>query len=172
MVEDTFTAIDFETAQWNPSSICQVGLVRIEKGEIVKMINQLVRPPENYYFYKNIEVHGIRPEDTEAAPTFDEVWWEMRPYIQDQVVVAHNAQFDFNCLKHTLGFYDEIQPAYEGQCTRKIYRRGLAFLAKKYRIPLQHHDALSDAHACAQLYLRHLARERLPRTGSLFPEYQ
>lgn len=168
---ESFTAIDFETAHWNPSSICQVGLIRVERGEIVAEVDRLVRPPDNYYFYKNVEIHGIKPMDTENAPTFDVVWHEIKHHIRDQVVVAHNSQFDVNCLRSTLAFYDEIQPEFEERCTRKIYRRGLAYLSKKYRIPLKHHDALSDAHACAQLYLKHLARQRLPKTGSLFPEY-
>lgn len=169
---ESFTAIDFETATNNPNSICQVGLVRVENGEIVKKINQLVKPPNNYYFYKNIEVHGIKPEDTEESPTFDYIWHDhMKVYIEDQVIVAHSVQFDVGCLRHTLAYYDEVQPRFEERCTRLIYRRGLAYLSKKYRIELNHHDALSDAHACAQLYLKHLAHQELPKTGSLFPDY-
>jgi DNA polymerase-3 subunit epsilon len=163
-----FTAIDFETATWQPSSICQVGLVRVEAGEVVEKYNQLVQPPNNYYSYRNIEIHGIKPEDTLKVPTFDRVWHEFKHHIIDQVVVAHNSSFDFGCLKHTLAYYDEVEPTYEGRCTKKIFRRGLSYLSKKYKIALNHHDALSDAHACAQLYLIHLRREALPRTGKLF----
>lgn len=168
MVPESFTAIDFETAQHNPASICQVGLVRVEGGEVVATYNQLVRPPDNYYFYRNIEVHGIKPVDTESAPTFDVVWHQFKHWIIDQVVVAHNSSFDFNCLRHALAYYDEIQPSYEGKCTLKIYRRGLAYLSKKHKIELNHHDALSDANACAMLYLKHLKHVNLPRTGVLF----
>lgn len=163
-----FTAIDFETATWQPSSICQVGLIRVEGGEVVEQYNQLVKPPNNHYHPRNIEVHGIKPIDTMDAPTFDFVWHEFKHWIIDQAVVAHNSGFDFNCLKHALAFYDEIEPTYEGHCTKKIFRRGLSFLSKKYKIPLNHHDALSDAHACAQLFLIHLRRLDLPKTGSLF----
>jgi DNA polymerase-3 subunit epsilon len=169
MNDSSFTAIDFETANWDPASICQVGLVRVENGEVVKKVSRLVHPPNNNYFYKNIEVHGIRPEDTENAATFDVVWHEdMKMYIEDEVMVAHSIGFDANCLRHALAWYDEVQPVFEERCTLKIYRRGLAYLSKKYKIPLKHHDALSDAHACAQLYLKHLARQNLPKTGSLF----
>ncbi len=171
MTNNSFTALDFETAQSDPSSICQVGLIRVEDGEVIHQYEQLVRPPKNYYFHKNIEVHHIRPMDTEHAPTFDQIWPEITQYIEGQVVVAHNIQFDANCLRQTLAFYDEVQPDFEERCTRMIYRRGLAYLCKKYRIPLDHHNALSDAHACAQLYLKHLRRLSLPKTGSLFPDY-
>ncbi|WP_258103824.1 3'-5' exonuclease [Marinoscillum sp. MHG1-6] len=168
MVPETFTAIDFETAQRNPASICQVGLVRVEDGVVVETFNELVRPPDNYYFYQNIGVHGIKPEDTMDAPTFEVVWHQFKHWIIDQVVVAHNANFDFTCLKHALAYYDEIQPEYEGKCTLRIYRRGLAYLSKKHKISLNHHDALSDANACAMLYLKHLKHVNLPRTGMLF----
>ena len=167
---ESFTALDFETATWNPNSICQVGLLRFEEGQVVHTLNELVKPPNNYYFYKNIEVHGIQPEDTENAPDFEYVWFKMKPYIDDQVVVAHNAQFDVNCLRSTLAFYDIAQPYFEERCTRKIFKRGLSYLSKKYKIPLNHHDALSDANACGQLYLKHLAHQQLPKTGSLFPD--
>lgn len=165
---ESFSALDFETATWNPASVCQVGIVRIEDGEIVDTYNQLVQPPRNEYFYKNIEVHGIQPEDTEASPLFEEAWFDFRHLIEDQVVVAHNANFDVNCLRNSLAYYDIVQPEFEVRCTRVIYRRGLAYLSKKYKIELNHHDALSDAHACAQLYLKHLKRNALPKTGSLF----
>ncbi len=165
---ETFSALDFETANWSPTSICQVGLVHFVDGKVTHEINELVRPPNNSYFYKNIEVHGIQPEDTENAREFDKVWFDMKPYIEDQVVVAHSSRLDVNCLRQTLAFYDQIQPEFEERCTLKIFRRGLGYLSKKYKIPLNHHDALSDAHACGQLYLRHLAHQNLPRTGSLF----
>lgn len=165
---ESFTAIDFETATWNPNSICQVGIVRMENGIITEQVNQLVRPPENTYFYKNIEVHGIRPEHTEHEPEFEHVWFSIRHLIEDEVVVAHNANFDINCLQNALAYYDLMQPQFEVRCTLMIYRKGLSYLCKKYKIALNHHDALSDAHACAQLYLMHLKRQSLPRTGSLF----
>jgi DNA polymerase III subunit epsilon len=61
---DCFTAIDFETAQGKRWSICQVGVVRVENGIIVNEIDLLVQPPDNCYFYKNIEIHRITPEGT------------------------------------------------------------------------------------------------------------
>ncbi|MEM6643410.1 MAG: 3'-5' exonuclease [Bacteroidota bacterium] len=165
---ESFTALDFETATRSPDSVCQIGLVRVEHGEIVQKVGKLIQPPKNAYYHRNVMVHGIKPEDTKDAPLFEEVWFEVKKWLEDEVVVAHNASFDVNCLRSSLAYYDIVQPLFEVRCTRMIYRRGLAYLSKKYRIPLQHHDALSDAHACAQLYLLHLKRQALPKTGSLF----
>ena len=168
MTLESFSAVDFETATWSPASICQVGIVRVENGEITAKVNELVQPPKNAYYHKNVGIHGIRPEDTSTAPSFEEVWFDFKHLIEDQVFVAHNAGFDVNCLRSTLAFYDLVQPEFEVRCTRVIYRRGLAYLSKKYKIALDHHDAYSDAHACAQLYLKHLRRQALPKTGTLF----
>lgn len=152
----TFTAIDFETAQGKRWSICQVGLVRVEKGIVKKKISKLICPPDNYYFYRNIQIHGIRPEHTFNAPTFATLWNEIKPFIHGQTVVAHNGAFDFSCLSQTLEYYRLEQPYFHQQCTYQIYRKDLASLCREYRIELNHHDALSDAMACAALYLRHI----------------
>ena len=157
-----FTAIDFETANGNTSSICQIGLVRVEQGVVVKTIDMLIQPPGNAYHWGNIRVHGIKEKDTVHAPTFDKVWPVIKEFVIDEVMVAHNAQFDAKCLRDTLKYYNIDVPEFKTQCTVKIFKRNLAFLADKYNIPLTHHNALSDAHACAMLYLKYL-REGKPK---------
>ena len=157
LMTQTFTAIDFETANHARTSICQVGLVRVEAGVIIRELSLLVQPPQNYYLPKFTEIHGIKPADTFHAPTFEEVWPQLEPYIMGQRVVAHNGpSFDFNVLRQTLAHYSLRVPAFEGICTFAIYRKNLAALCTEHSIELNHHDALSDARACAALYLRHL----------------
>jgi DNA polymerase-3 subunit epsilon len=152
----TFTAIDFETAQGKRWSICQVGLVRVENGRITDQLNKLVCPPDNFYHPMNTGIHGIAAHHTRNAPAFATLWPELKPYIQNQTVVAHNGAFDFSCLRQTLDYYSLTHPEYQQACTLKIYKKGLAELCREHKINLNHHDALSDALACAELYLRHL----------------
>jgi DNA polymerase-3 subunit epsilon len=159
----TFTALDFETANFRRTSICQVGLVRFEHGEIVREISRLVRPPGNWYLHRFTEIHGIDAATTEAAPNFADVWPELEPYIRGQTVVAHNGpRFDFSALRQTLAHYGIAEPEFEGACTLRLFGRGLAELCEERGIPLDHHDALSDARACGSLYLGHA----LPRASS------
>lgn len=158
-MENTFTAIDFETAQGKRWSICQVGLVCVENGIIKEQISILVQPPNNFYWNNFIDIHGITPKDTENTPTFDKIWKQIEPFIKNKNVVAHNGfGFDFHCLKQTLEYYNIEIPEYTGHCTYKIYGDNLASLCKEYNIPLNHHEALSDAMACAQLYKMHLCK--------------
>jgi len=153
----TFTAIDFETANTDPWSICQVGLVRVENGTITNEISLLVQPPGNNYWSRFIDIHGIGPNHTACSPTFDQIWSSIEPYISGQKVVAHNGHsFDFRILDKTLGFYGMTAPSYQKHCTYKIYRNNLAALCRSHGIELNHHDALSDARACARLFLMHL----------------
>ncbi len=157
----TFTAIDFETANYERSSICQVGLVRVENGIVVHKINKLVRPQPNYYleWFTN-DVHGISTEDTDDAPVFSDIWEEIFSYIEGQDVVAHNGfAFDFVCLSKTLEYYNIPVPEYKKHCTYKIFGENLEVLCDRYNIQLNHHNALSDAEACAVLFLKHLKNE-------------
>jgi DNA polymerase-3 subunit epsilon len=154
---NTFTAIDFETAQGYRHSICQVGIVRVENGIISEEINLLVQPPDNYYWEKFIDIHGITPEDTANEPTFNKIWHKIEHLIKDQDVVAHNGiSFDFPVLEKTLEYYGMVAPQYNKHCTYRLYKDNLASLCQEHQIPLNHHDALSDARACAELYLKHL----------------
>ena len=154
---NSFTAIDFETAQGYRWSICQVGLVRVENGIITKQLDILVQPPENYYWDNFTKIHGISSKDTRLSPTFNQVWHLIEPYIKDQNVIAHNGfGFDFPVLNKTLEYYNMPTPDYNKFCTYKIFKSNLANLCQEHKIPLNHHDALSDAKACAKLFLIHL----------------
>lgn len=156
---DCFTAIDFETAHGKRWSICQVGLVRVENRIVTNEISLLVQPPNNYYWDRFIDIHGITPKHTAYSPTFDKIWPVIEPFITNQSVIAHNGlAFDFQVLARTLEYYGMPVPDYEKHCTYQIFRDNLASLCKIYDIPLNHHDALSDAKACAELYKIQLNR--------------
>lgn len=151
-----FTAIDFETANGKMWSICQVGLVRVENGVIVKELELLVQPPDNDYHWGNSRVHGITKKTTADAPTFADIWPTLQPYIQGQHVVAHNASFDCNSLQQTLEYYKLPKAKFHQHCTVQIFKRKLSLICDMYDIQLIHHNALSDAKACAQLFQMHL----------------
>jgi len=151
-----FTAIDFETAHPKRWSICQIGLVRVESGVATAELDLLVQPPNNEVWSRFTEIHGIHWQDTTTQPTFDQLWPQVLPYIDQQVVVAHNMSFDGSCLAQALAYYGIAEPTFEKQCTYRLFGKSLRQLSSEYDIPLNHHDALSDARACAELYRLHL----------------
>jgi DNA polymerase III subunit epsilon len=163
-MDNSFTAIDFETAHGKRWSICQVGLVRVEHGIVTNEIDLLVQPPNNFYWDWFIDIHGISPETTKNAPTFDKVWFIIEPFIKGQVVVAHNGfSFDFDVLGKTLVYYGVPIPEYEKFCTYRIFGAGLEKLCWEFQIPLNHHEALSDARACAELFTLHYTGSKVNR---------
>ena len=158
----TFTAIDFETA--TAHHICAVGIVAVENGVIVDEYHTLIQPPNNQYNWHSIRVHGITPETTAHAPNFASIYPEIKKRLLGKHVVAHNESFDRRVLRQTMedfGIpYADLQVAGKWECTMKIYRaKGykpatLNACSQREGIALKHHEALSDARACALLYIK------------------
>lgn len=157
-----FVAVDFETATANRASACQVGIVVVKEGQIVKRISRLIRPPRNRYSPLNVSVHHITPEKTQNSPTFDIVWGEIGEYLDRNFIVAHNISFDMSVLRKSLEEYNIPCPIFMGTACTCTITGGLRLdqACEKYDIPLtEHHDALCDAEACAQLFLKYLDGE-------------
>ncbi len=156
-----FVALDFETANSRADSACQLALVVIRGGEIVDEHCWLVRPPRLYFSPRNIAIHGIRPDHVSRAPTMQELWPQLEPLLDGQVLVAHNAGFDIGVLVASLAAFDIACPTLEFSCTRAIARRawpgrsryGLKPLGTWLGIDFKHHDALEDARCCAHIAL-------------------
>lgn len=157
-----FAAIDFETANSERTSVCSVGVVVVKDGEIVDSFYSLIQPEPNYYNYYNIKVHGIRQEDTENAPVFPVVWEEIAPKIEGLPLVAHNKGFDESCLKAVFRCYQMDYPDYEFHCTLKAAKamwpgekNSLDIAAARCGYYMEnHHNALSDAEACAMIAIK------------------
>lgn len=155
---DNFAAIDFETANWERTSVCSVGVVAVRDGQVAGQFYSLIRPEPEYFTYGNMKIHGITPEDTENAPIFPEVWKQIEPLIEGLPLVAHNKAFDEGCLKAVFRTYCMDYPDYEFYCTYQRARKVLKGLPN-YKLHTvsafcgfrleHHHHALADAEACA-----------------------
>ena len=153
-----FAAIDFETANYERSSVCSVGVVIVRNGEIVDSFYSLIQPEPNYYNYRCSQVHGLCREDTENAPVFPKVWAQIEPLIEGLPLVAHNRPFDEGCLKAVFRVYQMDYPDYEFYDTlraarskmRSLPNHQLQTVAEACGYCLEnHHHALADAEACA-----------------------
>jgi DNA polymerase-3 subunit epsilon len=158
-----FAAIDFETANYNPSSVCSVGLVIVHNGKIADKIYRLIRPEPEWYSYWNTQVHGLTLADTVNEPVFPFVWEEIAPAIAGLPLVAHNSSFDERCLRAAHRVYQMDYPDYVFHCTcrasRRVFGKALAnhqlhTVAAHCGFDLKnHHHALADAEACATIAL-------------------
>ena len=155
----TFVAIDFETADAGRDSACAVGLVRVEGGAIVRREVRLIRPPRRVFEFT--WVHGITWEQVAGKPAFKEVWAELRPLLEGaEFLAAHNASFDRSVLRACCAAAGIAEPPQPFECTVKLARKAwnirptrLDNVCRTLKIPLNHHEAGSDAEACARIVL-------------------
>lgn len=157
-----FCAIDFETANYPRASACAVALVRVRGGEILENLYTLIKPPEGMEILRSFTaIHGITNADVRNSPTFATVWPAMREFIGEDFLVAHNAPFDRGVLIASLTHYgiDFSVPRFE--CTVVASRRAwpelpnhrLDTVSRHLGLKLKHHEALSDALACAGIWI-------------------
>lgn len=150
-----FVAIDFETATSKRDSACALAMVVVESGKIVAEHSFLIKPPHNEYSYMNIGIHGIRAADTHSEMTIAERYQFIFDILNGANVVAHNSSFDISVLKASLGYYGLEMPTPSSVCcTYRMSGYALNVCCRNYGIDLNHHEALSDARACAQIYLK------------------
>ena len=155
MIMRDFAAIDFETANEEPSSVCSVGVVIVREGEIVDSFYSLIHPEPEYYQWFCQRVHGLGPEDTDDAPVFPDVWDNIAPLIEGLPLVAHNSRFDEGCLKAVFRVYQMDYPDYEFHDTLAASRRHFGCRLPNHQLQtvaaacgydlVNHHHALADA---------------------------
>ncbi|WP_245974865.1 exonuclease domain-containing protein [Corynebacterium alimapuense] len=155
-----FVGLDVETANPDSGSICQIGLVRIIDGLEVAECSWLCIPPPgiDHFAAGNINIHGITPEDVADSPRFSELFLQLKEFIGDLPVVAHNAQFDTVALQRACRASGLEVPRLAYGCSLSLSRNAKLGLAS-HRLPVvakalgvslnNHHDAAEDARAAA-----------------------
>ncbi len=154
-----FVAIDFETANYERDSACSIGWAVVRNDAVVSNGVRLIRPPYRHFEYRFTELHGLTWEDVATAPTFGDLWPELHELLEGQMLAAHNAPFDMGVLAALLDRYRLRSPKSSYFCTCVLARRAwpelpnhkLGTVARHLGIPLNHHQAESDAVACARI---------------------
>lgn len=163
-----FTVIDFETANSKRASACSIGIVKVIDGEIVLEKEWLIKPPGMHFSWRNIQIHGIKPEDVEDAPTFDTLYQlELKKLLEGELIVAHNASFDISVLRHMLDYYQIEYPTFDYLCTVKISKKTwpqlgshrLNRVSDYLKFYFNHHNALQDCLACSNILINACVEE-------------
>jgi len=154
-----FAAIDFETANYNRDSACAIGVTIVDDGRIIHSAAHLIRPPSKWFQFTDI--HGLTWDDVSDAPDFEEVWEEVMPELHHvDFLAAHNAPFDRSVLSACCDRYSVTEPRQNFVCTVSlarqqwsIYPTKLPDVCRHLEIGLNHHEAGSDAEACARIII-------------------
>ena len=155
----TFVAIDFETATRHRDSACAIGLAVGHERRVVLSRTYLIRPPSSHFIFTGL--HGLAWEDVRDAPTFADLWPMLRSWIDTpRFLAAHNAAFDQSVLHACCNRYRLPVPSLRFICTVRVARSQwrifpttLPHVCRRLRIGLRHHEAGSDAVACARIVL-------------------
>ncbi len=167
----TFTAIDVETANADPSSICQIGIVSFQHGEILDKLSVLVNP-ESPFSSSNVKIHGIREDTVSKSDTLPDIHGLLRSRLDGRTLVSHTG-FDRLALERAMEKYqlppvravwlDSAQIARDSWPEKYKRRRcGLVRVASDLNITFRHHDALEDAIAAGMIVVcacRHTDRD-------------
>lgn len=176
-----FCAIDFETATHERHSACELGICVVENSQIVSTKTWLIKPPSFPYFnQRNIDVHGIVPNDVKDAPTFDEIWYEVQEMMYGNLMIAHNASFDAGVLRSCLDYYGMFKPNLNYLCSIQVAKKswnylpkyGLKHLAEHHQIKFNHHRAGDDAEACARIALLGFEKLIITSTDEIHEYFQ
>ena len=157
----TFNAIDVETANASPASICQIGTVHVRNGVIRDRVSILVNPEERFNLF-NVRLHGIGEETVKDSPTFPRIYAELYRRLVGVTLVSHTG-FDRVALEGAADKYslDPLPVTWldSAMVARRAWPRkyrsqwGLSKIAGDLGISFRHHDAADDARAAAEIVL-------------------
>lgn len=158
-----FVAIDFETANSDRSSICQIGMAEVQDGKVVDTTSMLV-DPQTHFDAMNTYVHGIEASDVQGQPLLSDVLPQVVASLSGQIVVSHSA-FDRGALLRASNNAGIEAPDCFWLDSMRVVRRawpdefgksgyGLSNVAKVLGIEFEHHDAGEDARVAAEVLIR------------------
>ncbi len=155
LLQKPFAVLDFETTGLYPAvgdEIVEIGLVRVEGGEIVGEYSELVDPGREMD-PAAAQVSGISSGMLKGKPRFEDLVEDVLPLFDDAIIVAHNAEFDMAFLQYKLEKLGRTQLGNPVMDTLELARAQddpgpftLGILANRMGIEGPHaHRALDDA---------------------------
>ena len=99
-IDTTYCVLDLETTGFSAKTekITEVGIMKVKNGEVIDEFSCFAHP-EKHIPERVTEVTNITDEMVKDAKTIEQVFPEILDFIEDSVLVAHNAPFDMGFLK-------------------------------------------------------------------------
>ena len=158
-----FLVTDIEVVNDSATSIATIGIVGVDKGQIVEKTEYRVKPDPFEFGFKMTEINGLKAEDFVDSPSLPEIWDDLlNRFLEYDFCVAHNASFDFGILKACCNAYnlgcknfpilDSL--TYAKNSDLDVSDHKLDTLCRHLNIDItNHHNAISDAVATAQVMI-------------------
>lgn len=93
-----FVVVDIETTGLSPNKggrIIEIGAIKLNGESKLDSFSTFINP-EMPIPKSSTEIHGITDEMVKDAPTFHQVLKDFKKFIGDDIIVAHNAKFDWD----------------------------------------------------------------------------
>lgn len=165
-------AFDLETTGFLPGvdKIVEIGAVRVVNGEVESVFSTLVDPQRQIPASASA-VNGITDQMVTGKPKIGELLEPLTKFCGDDILVAHNAAFDFQFLTAEYSSHEIATPTGVVLCSLMMARKIFPGLANyKLGTLVQHlqiessgfHRAEEDATYCAKLFVKILERIGVP----------
>lgn len=120
---DDYIVLDTETTGLPDENglpdIVTLGITVVRGREIAESIEFEIRPTRAISEEAQA-IHGITDEQASAFETFESQWSQIADYFKDQLIVIHNASFDWPILLDHVARYDVTMPEIKGVfCSQK-----------------------------------------------------
>ena len=158
-----FSVLDIESTGLSPRQgdrIIELGITKIDiNGNVIDTYETLINPERKV---SAVNIHGITDRMVKNAPLFSEIADELFQFINNTVIVAHNAGFDMGFLKWEFSNSGYDIGDIPRLCTLIMARKLLPSLpSKKLGKLCEHfgidsglaHSALADSAAAAELFV-------------------
>ncbi|AGL90255.1 PolC-type DNA polymerase III [Candidatus Phytoplasma australiense] len=163
--EATYVVFDLETTGFSSTrdKIIEIAGVKIKHGKKIQEFQALINPQEKLS-QTIINITNITDDMLEGKNTIDQVLPDFLNFIENCVLVAHNATFDITFLKEKikeLGIAYKPQPVIDTMTlSQRFFSEFLKYfslkrLATVFKVKMEeHHRALSDANTTAQVFIK------------------
>ncbi|AEV68508.1 DNA polymerase III subunit alpha [Acetivibrio clariflavus] len=160
-IDSTYCVLDLETTGFSPitEKIIEIGIMKLKDGNVIDQFSCFVNP-EKPIPARVVEVTNITDHMVQDAETIDKVFPKIMEFIEDSVLVAHNADFDIGFLKQNakvLGYdfdftyVDTLTLAQDLFPDYKTYKLGK--IAKNLGIKVEvAHRALDDVDTTVKVF--------------------
>ena len=160
--EQVYVVVDVETTGGRGTNhrVTEIGAVKVRDNTIVDRFQTLLNPQRPIPSSIS-RLTGITPAMVADAPYFADIVDEFEAFMEDAIFVAHNVDFDYGFVAsefRRIGRHFRYPKLCTCSSMRKLYpgrdSYSLAALCSDFDVPLkQHHRALCDAEAAAELLL-------------------
>jgi DNA polymerase-3 subunit epsilon len=156
-----YIVIDTETTGLDPEydELIEVTAIKIRDGKEVESFDSLIKPTKAIPSFIT-ELTGITNEMLKDAPSPKNIIPDLRKFISNDILIAHNAHFDINFLYDYIEEYLEETFTNNFICTMRLSRRifpefenhKLKTICKNLSIAHPLHRSLADATAAWEVY--------------------